>query len=160
MELSNEWMDLHLKDTASGFQKFRGERLAVDTSLPGYYWEDYASINPVAGTKKNFISFSETIINGGDTTGFNSFSYHAMVADSLKERMSERLCDEWRDKIVQVMPAGFTVMKYKRNPGNPGKYGWIVRQKLLNISITTLPATVQNLNCIWITISYDGYKTK
>ncbi len=148
------------QDGANGFIKFRG--LITDTSK--FEGEDrrtaFVSKVILPGTKENYITVSETSIKKKDTTGYLNSSYSALLADSVKTKKGEKLCDEWRDKLHSMLGSGFNIRKLKLKPWNPAKYGWVLSDGMVDVSVDILPAKNLNLNRVWVTISYSTFRTK
>lgn len=118
-----------IADTTSQFRTLRGELLKV---LPA---DDITGIDSVfqsliliEGTKENEISFQEGFV-----------VYEAILADTLKEKKGQQICDEWKSRLETILGYKIPARKMKVADYNPSIYGWEFYVGNLSISVTLMP---------------------
>ncbi len=118
-----------IADTTKQFRTLRGELLKVLPAdvLNGIDSVFQSSIS-IEGTKANEISFLEGYI-----------VYEAILADTVKEKKGQQICDEWKDKLEAILGYKIPARKMKVVDYNPSIYGWDFIAGNLHISVTLMP---------------------
>ncbi|MBL0333846.1 MAG: hypothetical protein IPP73_00505 [Chitinophagaceae bacterium] len=81
----------------------------------------FQSLILIEGTKENEISFLKEFI-----------VYEAILADTVKEKKGQQICDEWKSKLEAILG-------YKIEDDITTIYGWEFYVGNLSISVTLMP---------------------
>jgi hypothetical protein len=117
---------------------------------------------------RNMRSTFKSLSEGGDSAWHTKFQFEGtkeseveiddsaavfsvFVADSVKRKKGENICDELRDKIAITLPT-FDQTKYKVVDYSPSSYGWTFRKGHTHITIRMMGK--DNINMVWLTIYY------